>query len=117
MHYRPIPKGYKPMPFISTKVKVSTIVNNINSGKYEVQVLFTDTNHIANAPIVRRVNGEEAIQMALQFLIEWANYEGKVEKCGLPTKRGVLHKEFMVYRNLYTKLNDNRHVFVALIKK
>ena len=117
MHYRPMPRGYRVRPFFPTKVRVSTLAKNIGSGDYDVIVFYTDTERIVNASIVKRIEGENAIPLALQLLNEWADSNGKVEKCFLPTKRGILHKDFMSYRNLYSKLNSDRHVLIALIKK
>ena len=115
MHYRTRPRGYRYRPFIPKRVKISSIANNIRSGKYDVIVFYTDTGRICNASIEKRVEGEDAISLALQLLEEWADANGKVEKCLLPTKRGILHHDFMGYRNLYS--NSDRHILSALIKK
>lgn len=117
MHYRPLPRGYRPKPIIPKKVKVSTITKSINSGNYHVIVFYTDTKRVMDASIVRTVEGEDAISLALQLLNEWANYEGKVEKCLLSTGKHFLHKDLWKYRNVYSKLNTNPHELVVLIKK
>ncbi len=110
-----MPKGYKARPIIPKTVKASTIAKNINSGRYDVVVFYTAIT--AYAPIVRRVEGEEAISLALRLLNEWADYKGRVEKCLLSTCKHCLHKDFLGYRNLYTKLFSPQHELIALIKK
>lgn len=117
MHSRPSPRGYKYVPFIPTKVKVSTIIANIKSGKYDVRVFYTDNNRIVNAPVVSSVCGTEAIPLAIQLLNKWADIDGKVQKCLLSTKKGILHRDFLGYSNLYSQLHSNYHELVALIKK
>lgn len=117
MHSRPRPRGYKYVPFIPTKVKVSTIIANIESGKYDVRVFFTDANSIVNAPIVSSVCGAEAIPLAIQLLNNWADTDGKVQKCLLSTKKGILHRDLLGYSNLYSQLHSDCHELIALIKK
>lgn len=117
MHGRPRPRGYKYVPFIPTKVKVSTIIANIESGKYDVRVFYTDTNSIVNAPVVSSVCGPEAIPLAIQLLNKWADTDGKVQKCLLSTKKGILHQDLLGYSNLYSQLHSRYHELVALVKK
>ena len=117
MHYRPMPRGYRVQPFFPTKVKISTIATSIKSGNYDVVVFFTDKGHIINAPIIERISGEDAVSLALQLLDKWADAEGRIEKCLLPTKRGILHKDFMGFSNLYCQLHTDRHELIALVKK
>ena len=117
MHYRPRPRGYKCVPFMPTKVRVSTILANIESGKYEVRVFFTDTKSVVNAPIISSVSGIDAVPLAKQLLNQWADTEGKVQKCLLSTKKGILHRDFMEYSNLYSQLRSDYHELIALKKK
>ena len=84
--------------------------------QHEVVVFFTDKERIVNASIVERVEGKNAIPLAIQLLKEWASYEGN-EKCLRSTKIGILHKDFLTYTNLYTELNSDQHELIALIKK
>lgn len=116
MHYRPLPKGYLIGPSI-TKVRASTIATKIRSGVYDVIVFYTDKEKLTNAPITDRILGDEAVSLALQLLNKWADSEGKVEKCLLPTKRWYLHQEFMEYSYLYCQLQSNRQELIALVKK
>ena len=117
MHGRPRPRGYKCVPFLPTKVKVSTILANIESGKYDVCVFITDTNRIVNAPIVSSVCGSDAIPLAVQLLNKWADAEGRVQKCLLSTKKGILHQDLLGYSNLYSQLHSDYHELVALVRR
>lgn len=117
MHYRPRPRGFKYQPFIPTKVKVSTIKANIDSGKYDVMVFYTDKARIVNAPIVKKIEGDKAIAVSIQLLSDWADADGKVEKCMMPTKKGILHMDFMGYNNIYCQLKSDRHDLIVLTRK
>lgn len=117
MHYRPLPKGYHICPDFSTKVKISTIINNINSGKYNVIVFFTDRTMAFDAPIVKRVDGEKAIPLAINKLNKWANEEGKVQKLLNSHGKSMLHNDLKGYKNLYGRLGRSQYEFIALIRK
>ena len=117
MHYRPLPRGYHCIPDFSTKVKVSTVVNNINSGKYIVVVFYTDRTMAFDAPITKKVDGEKAIPLALRMLNKWANNEGKVQKLFHKHGKSMLHNDLKGYKNLYGRLSKSQHEFIALIRK
>ena len=107
---------------VATKrVKVSTIVKNIKSGKYDVTVFYTNS-HVFHAWVVKRVEGEEALSLALQLLNEWGASDGKVEKMKKPYTKLFLDKELWEYRNLYTNsmhtnLFSDKPAYISLDKK
>ena len=117
MHYRPLPRGYIISPDFSTKVKVSTIINSINSVNYDVIVFYTDRSMAFDAPITKRVDGEKAIPLALTMLNKWANKEGKVQKLLNSHGKSMLHNDLKGYKNLYGRLSKSQHEFIALIRK
>ena len=107
--------------WIPKRVKVSTLVKNIKSGKYDVNVFYT-RSQILQAWVVKRVDGEEALSLALQLLNEWGDSDGKVEKMKRSDVKAFLSKELWEYRNLYTNsslsnLLSGKQEYISLDKK
>lgn len=117
MHYRPLPRGYNPCPDFSTKVKISTITKNINSGNYIVIVFYTDKTMAFDAPIIKIVDGEKAIPLALRMLNKWANKDGKVQKLFRSHGKSMLCNDLKGYKNLYGRLGKSQYEFIALLRK
>ena len=106
---------------IPKRVKVSTIVKNIRSGKYNINVFYTSPQ-VFCAWIIRCVEGEEALSLALQFLNEWGVSDGKVEKMIKSDTKHFLDKELWGHRNLYTDCSlanafSDKPAYISLVKK